>query len=72
MPELKKYKMFIGGEWVDSDTKKTFETLNPEDNNLGLLFQKQVLMMWIKQLKLLKKLLKGIGQKYCQEKELNF
>ena len=32
MPELKKYKMFIGGEWVASDTKKTFETLNPEDN----------------------------------------
>ena len=27
MPELKKYKMFIEGEWVDSDTKKTFETL---------------------------------------------
>ena len=24
MTELKKYKMFIGGEWVDSDTKKTF------------------------------------------------
>ena len=32
MPELKKYKMFIGGQWIDSDTKKTFETLNPEDN----------------------------------------
>jgi aldehyde dehydrogenase (NAD+)/betaine-aldehyde dehydrogenase len=32
MNELKKYKMFIGGEWVESDTKKTFETLNPEDN----------------------------------------
>jgi aldehyde dehydrogenase (NAD+)/betaine-aldehyde dehydrogenase len=32
MPELKKYKMFIGGEWVESDTKKTFETLNPENN----------------------------------------
>ena len=32
MPELKKYKMFIGGQWVDSDSKKTFETLNPEDN----------------------------------------
>ena len=32
MPELKKYKMFIDGEWVDSDTKKTFETLNPENN----------------------------------------
>jgi len=24
--------MFIDGEWVDSDTKKTFETLNPENN----------------------------------------
>ena len=32
MSELKKYKMFIDGEWVDSDTKKTFETLNPENN----------------------------------------
>ena len=32
MTELKKYKMFIGGEWVESDTKKTFETLNPENN----------------------------------------
>ena len=32
MPELKKYKMFINGEWVSSDTKKTFETLNPENN----------------------------------------
>ena len=28
----KEYKMFIDGEWVDSDTKKTFETLNPENN----------------------------------------
>ena len=32
MPELKRYKMFINGEWVSSDTKKTFETLNPENN----------------------------------------
>ena len=32
MPELKRYKMFINGEWVNSDTKKTFETLNPENN----------------------------------------
>ena len=32
MTDLKKYKMFIGGEWVESDTKKTFETLNPENN----------------------------------------
>ena len=32
MPELKKYKMFINGEWVNSDTERTFETLNPENN----------------------------------------
>tara|TARA_B100000700_G_scaffold328848_1_gene448121 strand:+ start:1240 stop:2721 length:1482 start_codon:yes stop_codon:yes gene_type:complete len=32
MVKLKKYQMFIDGEWVDSDTKKTFETLNPENN----------------------------------------
>ena len=32
MFELKKYKMFINGEWVESESKKTFETLNPENN----------------------------------------
>ena len=32
MTKLKQYKMFINGEWVDSETKKTFETLNPENN----------------------------------------
>ena len=32
MPELKNYKMFIDGEWVDSESKKTFKTLNPENN----------------------------------------
>ena len=30
--KLKKYQMFIDGEWIDSDTKKTFKTLNPENN----------------------------------------
>ena len=32
MSKLKQYKMFINGEWVDSENKKTFETLNPENN----------------------------------------
>ncbi|MDC1279704.1 aldehyde dehydrogenase [Pelagibacteraceae bacterium] len=32
MTKLKQYKMFIDGEWVDSESKKTFETLNPEIN----------------------------------------
>ena len=32
MNKLKKYQMFIDGEWVDSENNKTFETLNPENN----------------------------------------
>ena len=32
MSKLKEYKMFINGEWIDSENKKTFETLNPENN----------------------------------------
>ena len=32
MANFKKYKMFINGEWVDSESGKTFETLNPENN----------------------------------------
>ena len=32
MTKLKEYKMFINGEWVESESKKTFETLNPENN----------------------------------------
>ena len=32
MTKLKEYKMFINGEWVDSENKKTFESLNPENN----------------------------------------
>ncbi len=32
MPNLKTFKMFINGKWVDSVSKKTFNTLNPENN----------------------------------------
>jgi len=32
MTKLKKYKMFINGSWVESESKKNFETLNPENN----------------------------------------
>ena len=27
MADLKKYKMFIDGEWIDSESKKAFKTL---------------------------------------------
>ena len=32
MTKLKEYKMFIDGEWVNSESKKSFKTLNPEAN----------------------------------------
>ena len=32
MNKIKNYKMFINGEWVDAENKKTFKTLNPENN----------------------------------------
>ena len=32
MIKLKEYKMYINGSWVDAENKKTFESLNPENN----------------------------------------
>ena len=32
MSNLKRYKMFVDGDWVESKGKKTFKTLNPENN----------------------------------------
>jgi len=32
MSKLKEYKMYINGEWVDAENKKTFKSLNPENN----------------------------------------
>ncbi len=72
MTKLKEYKMFINGEWVDSDTKKTFETLNPENNKPWAIVPEASAKMLIKQLKLLKKLLKENGQNYYLEKEESF
>ena len=32
MTKLKEYKMFIDGKWINSESGKTFKTLNPENN----------------------------------------
>ena len=34
MTKIKNFKMFIDGQWVDSETGKTIETLNPENNEV--------------------------------------
>ena len=34
MTKIQNYKMFIDGQWVDSESGKTIETLNPENNEV--------------------------------------
>jgi len=34
MTKIKNFKMFVNGEWVESETGKTIETLNPENNEV--------------------------------------
>jgi len=34
MTKIKNFKMFINGQWVDSETGNTIETLNPENNEV--------------------------------------
>ena len=34
MTKIKNFKMFIDGQWVNSESSKTIETLNPENNEV--------------------------------------
>ena len=34
MTKIQNFKMFIDGQWVDSESGKTIETLNPENNEV--------------------------------------
>ena len=34
MSEIKNFKMYINGEWVESSSGKKIETLNPETNKV--------------------------------------
>ena len=34
MTKIKNFKMFVNGQWVDSETGNTIETLNPENNEV--------------------------------------
>ena len=34
MTKIQKFKMFIDGQWVDSESNKVIETLNPENNKV--------------------------------------
>ena len=71
MTKLKQYKMFIDGEWVDSDTKKTFETLNPENNKPWAVVPEASANDVDRAVKQHRKHLKENGQSYFHEKEEN-
>ena len=32
MTKLKEHKMYVNGTWIDAENKKTFKSLNPENN----------------------------------------
>ena len=34
MTKIQNFKMYIDGQWVDSETGRTIETLNPENNEV--------------------------------------
>ena len=71
MSELKKYKMFIDGEWVDSESKKTFQTLNPENNEPWAEVPEASEKDVDKAVKAAQKLSKEHGQVCFQKKEQN-
>ena len=65
--------MFINGEWVDSESKKTFETLNPENNEpWAVVPEASAKDVETTPLMLRKKHLREIGQNYFLKKEQNF
>ena len=69
--KLKKYQMFIDGEWLDSDTKKTFKTLNPENNEPWAEVPEASTKDVDKAVKAAQKAFEENGLVYFQKKELN-
>ena len=72
MSKLKHYKMYIDGEWIDSESKKTFETLNPENNEPWATVPEASAKDVDKAVKAAQKLLRENGQNYFQETGQNF
>ena len=71
MTKIQNFKMYIDGQWVDSESGKTIETLNPENNEVWATVPEASAKDVIKLLRLHKMLLKNHGLIYIQEIELN-
>ena len=71
MPKLKEYKMYINGEWVGAENKKTFESLNPENNEPWAVVPEADAKDVDKAVQSAQKAFEGEWQSYFQKKELN-
>ena len=71
MTKIKNFKMFINGQWVDSESGKTIETLNPENNEVWATVPEASAKDVDKAVRLHKMLLKIHGLIYIQETEQN-
>ena len=71
MTKIQNFKMFIDGQWVDSESGKTIEALNPENNEVWATVPEADAKDVDKAVRLHKKLLITPGLIYIQEIELN-
>ena len=72
MSKLKQYKMFINGEWVDSESKKTFKTLTPENNEPWAVVPEASAKDVNNAVNAAQKAFEGDWPKYFLKKEQNF
>ena len=71
MTKIQNFKMYIDGQWVDSESGKIIETLNPENNEVWATVPEANAKDVDKAVNLHKKLLKNHGLIYIHEIELN-
>ena len=70
MTKLKEYKMYINGSWVDAESKKTFKSLNPENNEPWAIVPEASAKDVNQAVEAAQKHSKENGQNYFQEIEL--
>ena len=71
MTKIQNFKMYIDGQWVESESGKTIETLNPENNEVWATVPEANEKDVDKAVKAAQKLLIIHGLIYIQEIELN-
>ena len=70
MGKLKEYKMYINGSWIDAENKKTFQSLNPENNEPWAIVPEASAKDVNKAVEAAQKAFEGKWPKLLQKKEL--